>query len=66
MGAVSGALLSVTSGPGRAANGLMAVRVWPSSDYTRITLEHRDALRFEHFRLDGYDPHPRIAAPVAV
>jgi thymidylate synthase len=24
------------------------------------------ALRFEHFRLDGYDPHPRIAAPVAV
>ncbi|GMV55622.1 MAG: N-acetylmuramoyl-L-alanine amidase [Betaproteobacteria bacterium] len=49
MGAVSGALLSVTSGPGRAANGLMAVRVWPSSDYTRITLEHRDALRFEHF-----------------
>jgi len=22
--------------------------------------------RFEHFRLDGYDPHPRIKAPVAV
>jgi len=24
------------------------------------------AFRFEHFRLVGYDPHPHIAAPVAV
>ena len=24
------------------------------------------AFRFEHFRLSGYDPHPHIAAPVAV
>ena len=24
------------------------------------------AFRFEHFRLEGYDPHPRIKAPVAV
>lgn len=24
------------------------------------------AFRFEHFRLDGYDPHPHIKAPVAV
>ena len=55
MGAVSGALLSVTSGPGRAANSLMAVRVWPSNDYTRITLEHRDALRFEHFMVRDPD-----------
>jgi thymidylate synthase len=22
--------------------------------------------RFEHFVLEGYDPHPHIAAPVAV
>ena len=22
--------------------------------------------RFEHFRLEGYDPHPAIPAPVAV
>jgi thymidylate synthase len=24
------------------------------------------AFRYEHFRIEGYDPHPRIPAPVAV
>ena len=24
------------------------------------------AFRFEHFELEGYDPHPHIAAPVSV
>jgi thymidylate synthase len=24
------------------------------------------AFRYEHFRLEGYDPHPRITAPIAV
>ena len=22
--------------------------------------------RYEHFRLEGYDPHPHIAGPIAV
>ena len=34
----------------------------------RINPEVRDlfAFRFEDFTLEGYDPHPHIAAPVAV
>jgi thymidylate synthase len=30
------------------------------------TVRELDAFRYEHFRLEGYDPHPHIAAPVAV
>lgn len=29
-------------------------------------VRHIDGFRFESFRLDGYDPHPHIKAPVAV
>jgi thymidylate synthase len=29
-------------------------------------VEKLDDFRFEHFRLEGYDPHPHIPAPVAV
>jgi thymidylate synthase len=34
----------------------------------RLNPEVRDllAFRFEDFRLEGYDPHPHIPAPVAV
>ena len=40
-------------------------RPWPTM---AINPEVRDilAFRFEDFRLEGYDPHPHIAAPVAV
>ena len=31
----------------------MAVRVWPSLEYTRITLESRDALKFAHFTVQN-------------
>lgn len=30
------------------------------------SIQRIDDFRYEHFRLDGYDPHPRIKAPVAV
>lgn len=40
---------------GVAAPSLLAVRVWPSSDYTRVTLEHDQPLRFTQMLLKGPD-----------
>lgn len=37
-----------------AANAaIVAVRVWPADDYTRVTLEHDTPLKFTHFTLDS-------------
>ena len=42
-------LLSLcTTGPVRAA-GIVAVRVWPAADYTRVTLENDSKLKASHF-----------------
>jgi N-acetylmuramoyl-L-alanine amidase len=38
-----------------AAPTLMAVRVWPAADYTRITLEYDQALKFSHLLLKDPD-----------
>ncbi len=46
-------LLSVSPVGRAAATSLMAVRVWPSLEYTRITLESRDALKFAHFTVQN-------------
>ena len=35
--------------------GLIAVRVWPAADYTRVTIEYREPLKFTHFTIT--DPH---------
>ena len=44
-----GALAMLVSPVGRAAvTRIIAIRVWPSEDYTRITLEGADDLRFSH------------------
>ena len=48
-------LLSLcTTGPARAA-GIVAVRVWPAADYTRVTLENDTKLKVSHFIVK--DPH---------
>jgi N-acetylmuramoyl-L-alanine amidase len=48
-------LLSLcTTGSARAA-GIVAVRVWPAADYTRVTLENDTKLKVSHFIVK--DPH---------
>ena len=42
-------LTLLVSRPGlAAATSVLAVRVWPASDYTRVTLEHQQPLNFTH------------------
>lgn len=40
--------LALASPAGRAATSLIAVRVWPAKDYTRVTLEYSQPIRFSH------------------
>ncbi|MBI3525660.1 MAG: N-acetylmuramoyl-L-alanine amidase [Betaproteobacteria bacterium] len=42
----SGAAATTTTAP--AQTSMLAVRVWPSRDYTRITLEHNEPLKFNY------------------
>ncbi len=42
-------LLSVSPAGHAALSSLLAVRVWPALEYTRITLESRAGLKFSHF-----------------
>ena len=53
----AGASLALLVSPvGHAAStSLVAVRVWPSPEYTRITLEGRSQLRFSHMLVQGPD-----------
>ncbi|MBS0348069.1 MAG: N-acetylmuramoyl-L-alanine amidase [Proteobacteria bacterium] len=49
IGSAGASLLLLVSPLGRAAqSSVLAVRVWPAKDYTRITLESRDNLNFTH------------------
>lgn len=34
---------------------ILAVRIWPAADYTRVTLEHDAPLKFTHFTVDNPD-----------
>jgi len=51
----SALVLSVTPLSGRAASrpAIVAVRIWPASDYTRVTLEHDAPLKFTHFTVEN-------------
>jgi N-acetylmuramoyl-L-alanine amidase len=40
---------------GASAPTLLAVRVWPAADYTRVTLEHDHPIKFAHLLLTGPD-----------
>ncbi len=46
---LTGATLALlVSPPGQAATSILAVRVWPARDYTRVTLEYREPIAFTH------------------
>ena len=46
----------------RGAN-LLGVRIWPATDYTRVTIEHDQPLRFTHFMVRETPP-PRLVVDV--
>jgi N-acetylmuramoyl-L-alanine amidase len=50
-------ILSVSPLAGAATRqpSVLAVRVWPAADYTRVTLEHDAPLKFTHFTVDNPD-----------
>lgn len=55
----AGASLILSLSPlGKAAGKLpsiLAVRIWPAADYTRVTLEHDSPLTFSHFTIENPD-----------
>lgn len=49
LGSTGAALLLMVSRAGQAAaTSMLAVRVWPARDYTRVTLESRSSVNFTH------------------
>ena len=55
-GAAATALLVFVTTRSAQAAKLLAVRVWPGPDYTRVTLEHDEPLKFSHFMLRDEPP----------
>ena len=57
---IAGATLLLAITPfGRAAtargSGVLAVRVWPAADYTRVAIEHSAPLKYSHFTIKNPD-----------
>jgi N-acetylmuramoyl-L-alanine amidase len=55
LGAAGGMVLWMTPHLARGAS-LLAVRVWPAPEYTRVTIEHDVPLNFHHFLLRDTKP----------
>jgi N-acetylmuramoyl-L-alanine amidase len=55
-GAGATAILALVVARSARAAGLLAVRVWPGPDYTRVTLEHDQPLKFSQFILRDEPP----------
>ncbi|MBV8210222.1 MAG: N-acetylmuramoyl-L-alanine amidase [Burkholderiaceae bacterium] len=55
-GAAATALLVLITTRSAQAAKLLAVRLWPGPDYTRVTLEHDEPLKFSHFMLRDEPP----------
>ena len=63
-GAGATALLALVTMRGARAAGVLAVRVWPGPDYTRVTLEHDQPLKFSQFMLREEAPLRLVVDPV--
>lgn len=55
LGKISTILLVLWIGHAQAADAISAVRVWPAQDYTRITIESRQAIRYKQFIIKNPD-----------
>jgi N-acetylmuramoyl-L-alanine amidase len=60
---LQGGALALLLGAGDLAHGatIVAVRVWPAADYTRVTIESDQALAARHFMTDG---PPRLVVDI--
>jgi N-acetylmuramoyl-L-alanine amidase len=47
--------LSPVAGAASKLPSILAVRIWPAADYTRVTLEHEGALKYTHFTVENPD-----------
>jgi N-acetylmuramoyl-L-alanine amidase len=55
LGKISTILFILWIGHAQAADAISAVRVWPAQDYTRITIESRQAIRYKQFTIKNPD-----------
>lgn len=47
--------LSPVAGAASKLPSILAVRIWPAADYTRVTLEHEGQLKYTHFTVENPD-----------